>query len=129
MSLSTRKLHSPRVRSCRLARTQALILSEIPGSTACGKRYGGKTVRGPSIVLMAWKIFEIASEVHLDIVQINVAYNRIFVSSRLLCSVYLLTAWSFAGLHSGQIVPLLFLWCFDFSDSTAKKKMYSAINT
>jgi hypothetical protein len=36
----------------------------------------GKTVRGPSIVLMACKIFQIGSEVHLDNAQINMAYNR-----------------------------------------------------
>jgi len=40
------------------------------------KQDGGKTVRGPSIVLMAWEIFQIASEVRFDDAQINMAHNR-----------------------------------------------------
>ena len=48
----------------------------------------GKTVRGPSIVLMPWNIFQIASEVRVDNAQINMAYNRSHVNLCLLRSVF-----------------------------------------
>jgi hypothetical protein len=73
--LHTQTPQSPR-RSCRSCLHSSLDLVRNTRIDYEWQYDGGNTVRGPFIVLMACELFQLASEVHFDDAQINMAYNR-----------------------------------------------------
>lgn len=116
--LHTQTPQSPR-RSCRSCLNSSLDLVRNTRIDYKWQHDGGKTVRGPSIVLMAWELFQIASEVRFDDAQINMAYNRKAHARHAMCKVFShrLTICLIAFGGYDEIVSLLTVWFFHLSDA------------